>query len=380
MKRIEMKFIIIVITGIISYISFTFAWYPSCNSMILSLNSNFSNLSEFWSVREISQHFCEHVHDSKCEDKVNSYDSDYFDANQSVFLSLLCDNVWRWEKFTSIKRTKNESILKKTKFSHFNIYNRGISDVNHCDKKMDMNGCDFYRHLPKMFNEIINDYFNIGQSRIYWIKWFQGRFDSKSAANEFSEENFLIRICDPENKDYYNTSCKYLSNYLNKANKLLRKTKVIDTKKLTEQGGDINCENRFSKNILYCGLLGSNNANDDFLNAIYNEYLRYRLFMEYYSKNLSSNPKLSNIQSNLNSEKLANNKEKIVWVQQNNVKIREALSSSLRTISEISQTFPLHIWLTMYQENAHIFMKELSKIYPPIRTLSDKLQNVQKAE
>jgi hypothetical protein len=62
------------------------------------------------------------------------------------------------------------------------------------------------------------------------------------------------------------------------------------------------------------------------------------------------------------------------------VKIREALSSSLRTISEISQTFPLHIWLTMYQENAHIFMKELSKIYPPIRTLSDKLQNVQKAE
>ena len=27
-------------------LSFTFAWYPSCNSMIL-LNSNFSNLSEF---------------------------------------------------------------------------------------------------------------------------------------------------------------------------------------------------------------------------------------------------------------------------------------------------------------------------------------------
>jgi hypothetical protein len=34
----------------------------------------------------------------------------------------------------------------------------------------------------------------------------------------------------------------------------------------------------------------------------------------------------------------------------------------------------------MYQENANIFMKELSKIYPPIRTLADKLKNVQKTD
>jgi len=34
----------------------------------------------------------------------------------------------------------------------------------------------------------------------------------------------------------------------------------------------------------------------------------------------------------------------------------------------------------MYQEDANMFMKELAKIYAPIRTLYDKLRNVQIAE
>ena len=198
---------------------------------------------------------------------------------------------------------------------------------------------------------------------------------------QISDENFLIKICDPSNKQYYTKSCKYLSNYMKKANQLLIKTKVVDVKKLTEQNKNFDCDNKFSENILYCGLLGSdNNLSDNFLNLIYNEYLWYRLFMEYYSTNLSTNPDLSNLISNSNAEKLKDNKEKIIWLQQNNTKIKKALSDSLRTLSEIAQTFPLHIWFTMYQENANIFMKELSKIYPPIRTLADKLKNVQKTD
>jgi hypothetical protein len=34
----------------------------------------------------------------------------------------------------------------------------------------------------------------------------------------------------------------------------------------------------------------------------------------------------------------------------------------------------------MYQEDAQIFMKNIAKIYPPVRTLYDKLRNVQKPE
>ncbi|OQB41483.1 MAG: hypothetical protein BWY04_00817 [candidate division CPR1 bacterium ADurb.Bin160] len=100
---------------------------------------------------------------------------------------------------------------------------------------------------------------------------------------------------------------------MKKANQLLIKTKVVDVKKLTEQNKNFDCDNKFSENILYCGLLGSdNNLSDNFLNLIYNEYLWYRLFMEYYSTNLSTNPDLSNLISNSNAEKLKDNKEKII--------------------------------------------------------------------
>jgi hypothetical protein len=41
-----------------------------------------------------------------------------FDANQSVFLTLLCDNVGRWNLFTKIDR----KILLKTWFTQFGIF------------------------------------------------------------------------------------------------------------------------------------------------------------------------------------------------------------------------------------------------------------------
>ena len=380
-KKIIYKVLILLLTSV--WISFfpILAENLSCDSMVLVLNSKFTNLSEMWSIKSISQNFCEQIHNSKCDDNINTYDSDYFDANQSVFLTLLCDNVDKWQNFTFINRTWSESILKKKTFFDFNIYNMEVDGTDNCSSKTNMNWCDFSKHLAKIFNEIINDYFNIWQTRIYGIREFQEKFDASISANEFSNENFLIKVCDPNNKEYYKKSCKYLKNYMKTANKLLSKTKVINVKKLTEQNNDWDCDNKFSENILYCGLLGSNNNfNDDFLNLIYNEYLWYRLFMEYYSSNLSTNSKLSHIKSNSDTEKLADNKEKIIWIQQNNIKIREALSSSLTSLSEISQTFPLHIWFTMYQEITNLFMKELSKIYPPIRTLADKLRNVQKAE
>jgi hypothetical protein len=39
-------------------------------------------------VRKLTQNFCGKIYNSKC-----IHDGDVFDANQSVFLTLLCDNV-----------------------------------------------------------------------------------------------------------------------------------------------------------------------------------------------------------------------------------------------------------------------------------------------
>jgi hypothetical protein len=39
-------------------------------------------------VRKLTQEFCGKIYNAQC-----THDGDVFDANQSVFLSLLCDNV-----------------------------------------------------------------------------------------------------------------------------------------------------------------------------------------------------------------------------------------------------------------------------------------------
>lgn len=364
-------------------VSFSFASTNdiSCHSMGLLLNAKLNNISNLRSIKDMSKSFCKHAFSSKCKDITNDYSSDYFDANQSIFLTLLCENVWEWDNFISIVREWNESILNKISFSDFNIYSYGPGEIDYCDSNTNMNWCDFSRHLPTIFNEIISDYFNVGQAKVYGIDWVYSKFDATKFANKFSSGNFLINVCDPKNKEYYQETCRYLSDYMKQANRLLTKTKIINVKKISEQNKDLDCRNDFPENILYCGLLGEEKGyGSNFLNLIYNEYFWYRLFMEYYNTSLLNNPNLSNIHSNSNAEKIADNKEKIIWVQQNNTKIRIALTDSFRRLSEISQTFPLHIWLTMYQENANLFMKELSKIYPPIRTLADKLRNVQKPD
>jgi hypothetical protein len=43
-----------------------------------------------YSVKLMTQKFCESMADLKC-----THNDDLFDANQSVFLTLLCDNVGR---------------------------------------------------------------------------------------------------------------------------------------------------------------------------------------------------------------------------------------------------------------------------------------------
>jgi hypothetical protein len=330
------------------------------------------------SVKSMSAEFCRKIADQKCEDN-----GDIFDANQSVFLSLLCDNVWAGDKYTSIVRAWDDSILKKTSFSQFNVFDYSWDgNVNYCDhKKSLMNGCDFSIHLPNIFDEIINDYFNINQARLYGVDWLTDDFDTEVYVNNFSNKHFNgLDICNPDSK-FYKKSCGYLKDYMKNARNLLTKTKVIDVIKLTEQNKDIDCETEFADNLLYCGLLWDwDTTSYSFVNIIYNEYMRYRLFVSYYSHNLSKDPRYSWLSSSSNIDKITDNKEKVFTIQNQTFKIRGAINIALRSLSEISWSFPIHIGFVMYQEDANMFMKSLVKIYPPIRTLFDKFRNVQRAE
>jgi hypothetical protein len=324
-----------------------------------------------------------------------AYGDDIYDPNQSVFLNILCKNVWT--NYGGVY----DSILKKKTFENFKIYDYTLwdeedeveSSIDNCNyKQSNMNGCDLSKFLPKIFDSLMNDFFNVRHASIFWITSYDDNFDKVQVANSYSLKNFpwlasqskyklSEGICS-SNTDYYKKTCKYLKNYIKSVRKLINKTEVLDIKVLWSNSDGIDCDNNFAENILYCWLLWDTNIADSrFINVLYNEYFWYHLFMSHYAYMLLNDYSYGDPYSpswNKSSVEIQkDNAQKAYSVQEQLSKSKEAISSSLMTLSQIESSFPLHIWFMMYQEDAKKFMGKIWKIYSPIRTLYDKLRNVQ---
>jgi hypothetical protein len=224
---------------------------------------------------------------------------------------------------------------------------------------------------------------------LYWVDTLDKEKTSEAMANKYSLANFQWiseekwledGICDPDSQ-YYSKTCKTLKNYMWDVKNLLKSTNVIDVETLIDWKNPIMCEKQFFENILYCGLLWDDIfAKKRFVNTIYNEYMWYRLFVSYYTYEMSIEPWYSEFLDWDKWEKLDRNQEKIYSFREQVSRSRQWFSLALRSLSEISSSFAIHIWFLMYQEDVQLFMKNIAKIYPPIRTLYDKLRNVQKPD
>lgn len=329
-------------------------------------------------IRELTKNFCDKVYSLKCSDSSDwVYATDYFDASQSIFLSILCESVQAWTRYT-----QTNWYLKKKNFIDFGILSSETWYQESCywlSSYWTMNDCDYSYYLPLIFNKIMNDFFSVKQARNFWIEKLEDEFVPDDAANKFSKDTFpgidmQQGICNPDNK-YYKTTCKKLKGYMTDANNLLKNTEILDVAKLSKQDSAPDCENDFSTNILYCGLLWSNSYYK-FINTVYNEYFWYKLFLSYYSFYINGFDYLDNSKAD-DLDKLQENKEKIYLTQNQLVKSKQAITLSLQTLSEMSYSFPLHVGFLMYHEDAKYFMENISKIYTPIKTLNDKLRNVQ---
>jgi len=327
--------------------------------------------SDYKDIKHLTKHFCQKAYAMKCSDTSDwEYAVDYFDASQSIFLSILCNSVWEWENY------KQNDYLKKRSFLDFYIITSETWYTESCHPWWNMNNCDYSYHLPSIFNEIMDDFFSIKQARNLWVDKMEDSFTSNDAAKNFIIWNFKWIPEDTcgEGWKYYKTTCKTLEWYMKDARNLLKNTQVINVERLDDRKW-VDCENDFKNNILYCGLLWSD-SDYKFINAVYNEYLWYNLFLSYYSFYIDGSDYLNDTNSTV-LERLQENKEKRYLVQDQILKSKQAITTSLKSLSEITYSFPLHIWFLMYHEDAKLFMENISKIYAPIRTLYDKLRNVQ---
>lgn len=352
--------------------------YMSCRSLFLSEFDDSQFINKNWNIfgydnkvstRDVIRNFCSNVSSFKCADSADWY-NDYFVADQSVFLSILCNSVSQWDFYSGTLK-----ILKKKNFFDFWIV-KSTTGYEECNDNTSMDKCWLFESyvLPKIFNSIMNDLFDIRQSVFFWITELSDSFSEDVAANNFSKTSFLSIedwICAKPDIDYYPKTCSKLKTYMKRARNLMTSTKVIDVSSLWETQWD--CLNFRSENVLYCGTLsGGNTLQYSFVNAVYNEYFWYNLFTTYYSAYYElKNSDLKDGDSYLDD---------IYEMKEQVSKSKQAISISFTSLSDISYSFPLHIGFLMYQEDTQSFMKSISKVYPPMRTLYDKLQNVQDAQ
>jgi hypothetical protein len=113
--------------------------------------------------------------------------------------------------------------------------------------------------------------------------------------------------------------------------------------------------------------------NQYLLHLVYNEYLNYRIFIDYYTNQLS---KIIN-RSTDTSEKVTYQNELSTLVTQRDL-LEKSLKTALEDFQDFVNTYSLHIGLVWYQEVLLEFRDKYAvKMVPPFYTLYEKFRNVQ---
>lgn len=165
-----------------------------------------------------------------------------------------------------------------------------------------MNGCDFSALLPDVFKTLMNDYSNGALSLVY------GVYDTEDKkvdelANDFGFQ-YLDGVLYTSTFTEYPDTHSYLKNYLKKARKLTTKTKIIALPAIIKQGRTLakeKCGNEALTNatklydIFACpysnaSIYGQNRIKfAGYINVMYNEMMRYQMFVNYYAYMISEN-------------------------------------------------------------------------------------------
>ncbi len=348
-------------------------------------NYFFEQKHKIGDTADIINSFCEFVLSDTDEKPAKCYNNEYsrYTASESMFVNYLCKNTnskYNEWYFTEVF-SENSNVLKITNWEDLWYYTNWVDWTNECDPKKGMNECDVLWNNYDMFSKILNDYFNLIQSKLFAVEDVNWKIED--VVNEFSRSNFLGKeLCGTNSK--HPKTCKTMTDYIKQAKNLINNADIIDMEALGKI--TLNCEDMADDDygLVYCALIGSDSLYEvHFINLVQNEvfwFENFNLFYqnmvlwEYYEKFVDE--QYSNLRSD---QKLLKVKE---YITENKIKandINKSITYSLSSVYEIANTFSYHVWLMMYQEDLYNLRKEFSKLYSPIVTLSSKLINVQDA-
>ena len=315
-----------------------------------------------------------------------------FDSHQSIFAYVLCSSfedkeqnkpflVW-WNPYLDEIFKKSNG---KVDFQTLLKLKQRSSWKNQCSlvDNDSLDGCDMSLYATDIYSAIMGDIFKIKYAQVLHLNKSKD-FDVKTLVENFMEWYFKYDKIDYNyfNENFHQTVGVLKSN-LKHFKKVLDTLKLFDNEKLVPKEGECSkdVEGVVGEKFIACALHSSHwegsSLTPSFVTMVYNEMLNYRIFQTYMKYWL--NAKIENIPSDSSKEEKVREYESqyldFEWYA--NLQL-EATKNALATFEDFSMTYPLHIWLLMYQERMKYFRdKELSPIVTLFYSLSEKLQNVQ---
>ena len=313
-----------------------------------------------------------------------------FDSHQSLFVYALCssfkDKDWKtifvpewwdilWEAFL-------EWELVDTLKLHQRSWWKDLCSVSDSESLSD---CDMSIYATEIFTALMSDFFKIKYAQVLQVNTVK---DYDARIPEIVEAFFdgyyyiidkyeVLKALFPQTLDVLESNQKYYRNVLDSVN-------IIDNSKFAELAENSDCPitgNMVGMDFIACALHSTQwkwmAIEPAFETMFYNELMSYRIFMKYHS--IWIEDKVKGMAVDKDSEKSVRIYEskdpdfQLYWdIQLDSAKF------ALHKLEDFAMTYPLHIWLLLYQEKEKEYRdKYLSPIVTIFYSLSEKLQNVQ---
>lgn len=368
----------------------TLSW--SINSLIHPTNTSIKNINSF-ETRDIIAQYCHSLLWSTNDWRIyfyysrpNSTDNNWiweetFDSHQSLFVYALCssfkdnNNNFVFIQEDSLDDAFKNDIAKTLKLRQISWWKNKCSP----DDSYSLNECDMSTYATEIFSAIMSDLFKIKYSQVLHIDTSEN-FSKERTISNFMNGYFTIKTPYSELKKSYPQTIGTLESNQKQYKNILDNLKILNNSNLNSLAEESGCKNWKSitwTNFIACALHSSQwkwwPLTPSFLTLFYNEILHYNIFKIYIQYWIDQ--KITNM---TNSDQILEFQAKSLDFQwYTNMQI-EASMQALHSFEEFAPTYPLHIWLLMYQEKIETFRnKHLSPIITSFYSLSEKLQNVQ---
>ena len=313
-----------------------------------------------------------------------------FDSHQSLFMYIFCE---------SFKDDNGSSVFLNQSYDYKHLLKWDTVKILKLQQKSkgkdlcsikskessDLSDCDMSIYATDIFSAIMSDVFKIKYAQVFQLDSVKN-YDKRQARIEafiswyfnMTEWYKTLQSEFPQTIDVINANQKYYK-------QILDGLVLLNNDKLADIANDAECnsnKNQIWENFIACALHGSNwngmTLEPSFITWFSNELLNYRMFMQYYQSWLTKS--LEEVKSKWDSWQVDQMK---LTVEITDLKeyVDMQLDVAWQTFHEledVSMTYPLHIWLLLYQEKIKRFRdKNLSPIVTHFYSLSEKLQNVQ---